>query len=184
MRSRFETACVCAMLGVVLPLTWGATDVFAQDEPTLGSNDYDQWERLGGGVLSPDGTWMAVPIGRVNDEGELRIHRTESDSVVVVAFGTRATFTNHCNDNRDVSCSCMINCFYRLRHYAVICRHYKDGDICYLSTSCSHRCKRFVPGSVQESYWHVTVLNLISSNVLSDSSRFSVHHICFSYPVQ
>ena len=93
MRSRFEIACVCAMLGVVLPLTWGATDVFAQNEPTLGSSDYDQWERLGGGVLSPDGTWMAVSIGRVNDEGELRIHRTDLDSVVVVAFGTRATFT-------------------------------------------------------------------------------------------
>ena len=93
MRNRFEIVCVCAMLGVVLPLTWGATDVFAQDEPTLGSNDYDQWERLGGGVLSPDGTWMAVSIGRVNDEGELRVHRTDSDSVVVVAFGTRATFT-------------------------------------------------------------------------------------------
>ena len=93
MRSRFEIACVCAMLGGALPLTWGATDVFAQDEPTLGSNDYDQWERLGGGVLSPDGTWMAVSIGRVNDEGELRVHRTDSDSVVVVAFGTRATFT-------------------------------------------------------------------------------------------
>ncbi|MEC7846394.1 MAG: hypothetical protein VYA70_03260, partial [Gemmatimonadota bacterium] len=84
MRNRFEIVCVCAMLGVVLPLTWGATDVFAQDEPTLGSNDYDQWERLGGGVLSPDGTWMAVSIGRVNDEGELRVHRTDSDSVVVV----------------------------------------------------------------------------------------------------
>ncbi len=93
MRNRFEIVCVCAMLAVVLPLTWGATDVFAQDEPTLGSSDYDQWERLGGGVLSPDGTWMAVSIGRVNDEGELRIHRTDSDSVVVVAFGTRATFT-------------------------------------------------------------------------------------------
>ncbi len=94
MRSRFVIACTWAMLGVVLQLTWGATDVLAQGEPTLGPGDYDQWERLGGAVLSPDGTWMAVTINRVSDEGELRIHRTDSDSVVVVPFGTRATFTN------------------------------------------------------------------------------------------
>jgi len=94
MRSRFVIACTWAMLGVVLPPTWGVTDILAQDKPTLGSGDYDQWERLGGAVLSPDGTWMAVTINRVSDEGELRIHRTDSDSVVVVPFGIRATFTS------------------------------------------------------------------------------------------
>ena len=94
MRNRFVIARAWAMLGVVLPLTFGSTDVLAQDEPTLGAGDYDQWERLGGAVLSPDGTWMAVSINRVSDEGELRIHRTDSDSVVVIPFGTRATFAS------------------------------------------------------------------------------------------
>ena len=94
MRRQSVTACVLGMLGIALSLTWGATDLLAQDEPTLGPDDYDQWERLGGATLSPDGTWMAVSISRVSDEGELRIHRTDSDSVVVVPYGTRPTFTN------------------------------------------------------------------------------------------
>ena len=82
------------MLGVALSLTWGATELLAQDEPTLGPDDYDQWERLGGAVLSADGTWMAVSISRVSDEGELRVHRTDSDSVVVVQYGTRPNFAS------------------------------------------------------------------------------------------
>ena len=65
----------------------------AQEKPTLTVDDYDQWERLGPAVLSPDGRWMAVTISRVNDENELRVHATDSDSVVVVAFGTRPAFS-------------------------------------------------------------------------------------------
>ena len=66
----------------------------AQQKPTLTVDDYDQWERLGPAVLSPDGGWMAVTISRVNDENELRVHATDSDSVVVVAFGTRPAFSS------------------------------------------------------------------------------------------
>ena len=65
----------------------------AQAKPTLASDDYGQWERLGTGVLSPDGGWLAVGVGRVDDENELRVHATDSDSVVVVAFGSRPAFT-------------------------------------------------------------------------------------------
>ncbi len=72
----------------------GATALQAQDLPRLGSDDFDQWERLGAAVLSPNGEWMAVSIGRVSDEGELRIHRTDSDSVVVVPFGTSPSFSS------------------------------------------------------------------------------------------
>ncbi|MEM7415423.1 MAG: prolyl oligopeptidase family serine peptidase [Gemmatimonadota bacterium] len=68
--------------------------VLAQDRPTLGPEDYDQWERLGAGVLSPDGRWMAVSVNRVDEEGELRIHDTRSDSVVVVPHGSRAAFSD------------------------------------------------------------------------------------------
>ena len=70
------------------------TGVSAQDRPTLGSDDYDQWERLGAAALSPNGEWMAVSIGRVNDEGELRIHQTRADSVVIVPFGSRPSFSD------------------------------------------------------------------------------------------
>lgn len=70
-----------------------ASAVVAQDRPTLTPDDYDQWERLGGATLSPDGAWMAVVINRVSDEGELRIHSTRSDSTVSVPFGTGAVFS-------------------------------------------------------------------------------------------
>ena len=66
----------------------------AQQKPVLTVDDYDQWERLGPAVLSPDGAWMAVAISRVNDENELRVHATDSDSVVVVAFGIRPVFSS------------------------------------------------------------------------------------------
>lgn len=65
----------------------------AQDLPTLTPNDYGQWEQLGRAELSPDGRWLAVSISRVSDEDELRIHRTDMDSVVIVAFGSGQTFT-------------------------------------------------------------------------------------------
>lgn len=64
-----------------------------QEKPTLTVDDYGQWERLFGATLSPKGLWVAVGISRVNDEGELRIHSTESDSVVVVPFATRPVFS-------------------------------------------------------------------------------------------
>ena len=86
----------------VLALTLVVQPLDAQERPTLTADDYDQWERLGGAVLSPNGAWMAVSIGRVSDEGELRIHSTWSDSVVVVPFGTRAAFSP---DNRWVAYS-------------------------------------------------------------------------------
>lgn len=77
----------------VVALTLAVQPLNAQERPTLTVDDYDQWERLGGTELSPDGAWMAVSVGRVSDEGELRIHSTSSDSVVAVPFGTRAAFS-------------------------------------------------------------------------------------------
>lgn len=56
--------------------------------------DYGQFERLGRANLSPDGHWLAVSISRVNEENELRIHRTDSDSVVVIPYGSIASFSN------------------------------------------------------------------------------------------
>ena len=56
--------------------------------------DYGQFERLGRANLSPDGRWLAVSISRVNEENELRIHRTDSDSVVVIPYGSGASFSN------------------------------------------------------------------------------------------
>jgi dipeptidyl aminopeptidase/acylaminoacyl peptidase len=68
-----------------------ATSVHAQDPVQL--EDYQKWENLGLGVLSPDGEWLAAPISRTSGENELRIHHTRSDSVVAVAYGTRPAFS-------------------------------------------------------------------------------------------
>ena len=70
------------------------SDASAQQKPTLTPDDYGQWETLGQATLSPDGLWLAVGISRVNDEAELRIHRTDSDSVVVVPFGRSPRFSD------------------------------------------------------------------------------------------
>ena len=70
------------------------SDAVAQQKPTLTPDDYGQWETLGQATLSPDGLWLAVGISRVNDEAELRIHRTDSDSVVVVPFGRSPRFSD------------------------------------------------------------------------------------------
>ena len=87
---------IAVALAIVTPVA------HAQERPTLTEDDYDQWERLGGATLSPNGAWMAVSIGRVSEEGELRIHSTSSDSVVVVPFGSRVAFSP---DNRWVAYS-------------------------------------------------------------------------------
>ena len=70
-----------------------ATGAGAQEKPTLTTDDYGQWESLGTATLSPDGRWMAVAIGRVDDEDELRVHATDTDSVVAVPFATRPAFS-------------------------------------------------------------------------------------------
>ena len=64
----------------------------AQDKPTLGADDYDQWESPGQAVLSPDGRWLAVVVRRVDESSELRVHRTDADSVAVVSEGSRPEF--------------------------------------------------------------------------------------------
>ena len=66
----------------------------AQDLPTLTEDDYGKWESPGLAALSPDGLWLAVGVRRVNEENELRIHRTDSDSVVVAPFGSQPSFSD------------------------------------------------------------------------------------------
>ena len=86
---RTGTVLALALGGLMASFPGGAS---AQDKPTLGPDDYDQWERLGPATLSPDGRWLAVVIRRVDETSELRVHRTDSDSVVVVPEGSRPEF--------------------------------------------------------------------------------------------
>ena len=76
-----------------LLITGMAVPLHAQDREPVQPEDYGQWESLASGTLSPNGEWLAVQILRVNRERELRIHQTDSDSVVVVAYGARPAFS-------------------------------------------------------------------------------------------
>ncbi|MEJ2206275.1 MAG: hypothetical protein P8170_19465 [Gemmatimonadota bacterium] len=81
-----------ATIALLVSLT--ATQGLEAQEPSpVGPDDYGQWESLGFGTLSPDGAWIAVPISRVNGENELRIHRVADDSVVVVPYASRPSFS-------------------------------------------------------------------------------------------
>lgn len=68
--------------------------VSAQEKPTLTPEDYGQWESLGSQNFSPDGSWVTYSINRVNSENELRIHSLEADTTKVVAYGSRAVFSD------------------------------------------------------------------------------------------
>jgi len=67
----------------------------AQGQSPVQLEDYQKWETLGFGSLSPDGAWLAAPVSRTSGENELRIHHTQSDSVVVVAYGVRPRFSDN-----------------------------------------------------------------------------------------
>jgi dipeptidyl aminopeptidase/acylaminoacyl peptidase len=60
----------------------------------LSPADFGKWESLRWGTLAPDGRWLAVQIGREDGEDELRIQRLGGDSVVVIPYGSGATFSN------------------------------------------------------------------------------------------
>jgi dipeptidyl aminopeptidase/acylaminoacyl peptidase len=77
----------------VAALVLSTPAVLAQERATLGPDDYDRWEGLGQVGLSPDGRWTAVGVSRVSGEDELRIHRTDVDSVIAVPYGARPTFS-------------------------------------------------------------------------------------------
>jgi dienelactone hydrolase len=90
--TRFATSCLTALLmGLGMGLSAGVGQ--AQEKPPVQREDYGRWESLGRGTLSPNGQWLAVPISRSNGENELRIHDVGSDSVIVVGYGTRPTFS-------------------------------------------------------------------------------------------
>ena len=88
MMTRTSKLAWCALL-----LTASGVPVSAQERPPVTREDFGKWESLGAGTLSADGTWLAVPISRVNGRDELRLHRTDRDSVIVVPYGARAAFS-------------------------------------------------------------------------------------------
>jgi dipeptidyl aminopeptidase/acylaminoacyl peptidase len=55
--------------------------------------EFGQWESLRTATLSRDGRWLAVQVGRVDENDELRVHRIGTDSVVVIPHGAVPAFS-------------------------------------------------------------------------------------------
>ena len=81
----FALAAACALL---LPVP-----APAQDRPLVTPDDYGRWESLGFGTLSPDGTWLAYTVSRVDETSELRLRKLDEDSTRVFEWGSGAQFS-------------------------------------------------------------------------------------------
>ena len=67
----------------------------------------------------------------------------------------------------------MVNCFTRLRHYTVISSDDQNHNIGRLGATRTHRGKCFVTRSIEESDHAALRLNMVSTNVLSNATRFT-----------
>lgn len=84
-----------AVLPLALLATMAAPGASAQQvKPLLTVADYARFESIVGEVLSPDGRWFAYRVTKPDQDGELRIRRSDgSDSVRVVPLGTSPVFS-------------------------------------------------------------------------------------------
>ena len=64
-----------------------------QDLPLVTPDDYGRWESLGFGTLSPDGTWLAYTVSRVDETSELRLRKLDEDSTRVFEWGSAGRFS-------------------------------------------------------------------------------------------
>jgi dipeptidyl aminopeptidase/acylaminoacyl peptidase len=69
--------------------------LIAQPKPPVPPADFQKWETLGAGDLSPDGKWLAYSIRRVSTDEELRVASlTGARKDIVAAFGRRPAFSD------------------------------------------------------------------------------------------
>jgi dipeptidyl aminopeptidase/acylaminoacyl peptidase len=78
---------------LILVLLAAAAAPVAAQQPTLTPADYARWESLGAMQLSPDGRWISWVVSRVGQDEDLRYRRVDDDSIVVVPYGGRPTFS-------------------------------------------------------------------------------------------
>ena len=72
-----------------------------------------------------------------------------------------------------------------LRHDVIVGSDDDDSDIGHLSTTGTHRCKCFVPRSIQESDRPaVTQFYVVSSDMLCDTTGFTCDDIGFTNTIQ
>lgn len=78
-----------------LAIFFTAATLLAQQKPAVAPADFQKWETLGAGDLSPDGKWLAYSIRRVSTDEELRVASvTSARKEIVAAFGRRPAFSD------------------------------------------------------------------------------------------
>ena len=92
MQRRLATTTTTLLSTFVLALC-SLEQAAAQQKPLVNPTDYRMWESLGVTRVSPDGSWLAYTLGRVEDDGELRIRQVARDDTRVVPLGDRPAFS-------------------------------------------------------------------------------------------
>jgi len=89
------------------------------------------------------------------------------------------------SDNDRNSCRfSMVNGFFSLRFHSFISSNNNDSYISYICPTCSHCRECFMSWSINEGNFIFINLNLISSNMLSDTTCFTCHYISIAYIIQ
>ena len=88
------------------------------------------------------------------------------------------------DQERDLGVLRVFQRLVRLRHEAVIGRDHEHGDIGDIGSTGAHFRKRRVTRSVEESDLPIVKLDLVGTDVLRDSSRFTGGHVSFSDSIE
>ncbi len=80
---------ISVLLFGVVPLSLTAQDTL----PTLTTDDYDTWERLGWPTLSDDGSWVAYEVSLQNENDTLHLRSTTTDKAYQFALGANVQFS-------------------------------------------------------------------------------------------
>jgi len=109
------------------------------------------------------------------------IQKLSNDSIHI---SIRQIYFIDSDNDRNACRFSMINSFFSLRFHPFISGNYNDRYIGNIGTPSSHCRKSFMSRSIKESNFIFINLNLISSNMLSDTTCFTCHYIGIAYIIQ
>ena len=93
--------------------------------------------------------------------------------MTAIGLGVRFIDLVDGDDDRNFGRLGVVDRFQRLRHYAVVRRHYQNHDVGHLGATGAHAGERLMAGGIDEDDLLAVHLHLISANVLSDAAGFA-----------
>src|SRR5580700_6132728 len=88
------------------------------------------------------------------------------------------------DDDRHAGSPRVRNCFFGLRHHAVIGRYDQHDDVRHLGAARTHACERFVTRRIHKHDALALHVRLVGANVLRDSAGLAARHVRFTNGVQ